>query len=299
MGQCVQLWTRNYGALDQTARVCFGVLCANRKKEEVKRDFGPANKKERGACCKKPGERDCEKCWMQVSPVPACEECPRSACLPFFSRRRIRKRFPVFPPAMLRERKDVLLEVAKELRVEIDITLPKIEFKKRIGQSKYYDEESVKYLLEGILEEEREKQEIKEYEERRLARERELERLRIQLRNKLNENKLKAGNRINDLANVCILSGNRTTEVSESVNKCRPVNNPAVSKSVENATSCDFEKKNCDPPVRCTNVSHPSEVGRKEFNVNRSSDCDVEMKVGVCEGRGQNCGDGCTAGNNS
>ncbi|GFU08134.1 uncharacterized protein TNCV_1277931 [Trichonephila clavipes] len=51
MGQCVQMWTRNYGALDQTARVCFGVLCANRKKEEVKRDFGPANKKERGACC--------------------------------------------------------------------------------------------------------------------------------------------------------------------------------------------------------------------------------------------------------
>ncbi|GFV08408.1 hypothetical protein TNCV_328421 [Trichonephila clavipes] len=49
MGQCVQMWTRNYGALDQTARVCFGVLCANRKKEEVKRDFGPANKKERGA----------------------------------------------------------------------------------------------------------------------------------------------------------------------------------------------------------------------------------------------------------
>ncbi|GFT77261.1 uncharacterized protein TNCV_182821 [Trichonephila clavipes] len=51
IGQCVQMWTRNYGALDQTARVCFGVLCANRKKEEVKRDFGPANKKERGACC--------------------------------------------------------------------------------------------------------------------------------------------------------------------------------------------------------------------------------------------------------
>ncbi|GFT05246.1 hypothetical protein TNCV_122851 [Trichonephila clavipes] len=48
MGKCVQMWTRNYGALDQTARVCFGVLCANRKKEEVKRDFGPANKKERG-----------------------------------------------------------------------------------------------------------------------------------------------------------------------------------------------------------------------------------------------------------
>ncbi|GFX91451.1 hypothetical protein TNCV_3545341 [Trichonephila clavipes] len=162
---------------------------------------------------------------------------------------------------LLRERKDVLLEVAKELRVEIDITLPKIEFKKRIFQSKYYDEESVKCLLEGILEEKR--------EERKLIKELELERMRVQLRNKLNENKLKAGNRINDLANVCILSGKRTAEVSEPFNKCRPLINRVVNKSVENATSCDFEKKNCDPPVRCTNVSHPSEVGGKEFNVNR------------------------------
>ncbi|GFW77370.1 hypothetical protein TNCV_2497641 [Trichonephila clavipes] len=40
MDKCVQMWTRNYDALDQTARVCFGVLCANKKKEEVKRDFG-------------------------------------------------------------------------------------------------------------------------------------------------------------------------------------------------------------------------------------------------------------------
>ncbi|GFW57280.1 hypothetical protein TNCV_541941 [Trichonephila clavipes] len=39
LDKCVQMWTRNYGALGQTARVCFGVLCAN-KKEEVKRDFG-------------------------------------------------------------------------------------------------------------------------------------------------------------------------------------------------------------------------------------------------------------------
>ncbi|GFU82791.1 hypothetical protein TNCV_265881 [Trichonephila clavipes] len=152
---------------------------------------------------------------------------------------------------VLRERKDVLLEVAKELRVEIDITLPKIEFKKRICQSKYYDEESVKCLLEGILEEkreEREKQEIKKFEELRLARELELERLRAQLRNKLNGNKLKAENRINDLANVCILSENRNTEVSEPVNKCRPLINPVVNKSVENATSCDFENESSDPP---------------------------------------------------
>ncbi|GFX21714.1 uncharacterized protein TNCV_4501721 [Trichonephila clavipes] len=144
------------------------------------------------------------------------------------------------------------------------------------------DMETIKAVMEGILEEKE-----REFEERRQIREFELERMRIQLRNKLNENKLKAGIRINDLANVCILSGKRTAEVSEPVNKCRPLNNPVVNKSVENATSCDFEKKNCDPPVRCTNVSHPSEVGRKEFNVNRSSDCDVEMKVGVCEGRVQ------------
>ncbi|GFX13782.1 hypothetical protein TNCV_1718901 [Trichonephila clavipes] len=155
---------------------------------------------------------------------------------------------------LLRERKDVLLEVAKELRVEIDITLPKIEFKKRICQSKYYDEESVKCLLEGILAEKREtresERETREYEERKIIREFELERLRAELRNKLDENKLKAGNRINDLANVCILSGKRTAEVSEPVNKCRPLINRVVNKSVENATSCDFEKENCDPPVR-------------------------------------------------
>ncbi|GFU46748.1 hypothetical protein TNCV_4683981 [Trichonephila clavipes] len=189
---------------------------------------------------------------------------------------------------LLRERKDVLLEVAKELRVEIDITLPKIEFKKRICQSKYYDEESVKCLLEGILEEkreEREKREIKKFEERRLARELELQKMRVQLRNKLNENKLKAGNRINDLANVCILSGKRTAEVSEPVYKCRPLINPVVNKSVENATSCDFEKKNCDPPVRWMNVSHPSEVRGKEFNVYRNSNCEVKMKAGLWEGR--------------
>ncbi|GFS56614.1 transposable element Tcb2 transposase [Trichonephila clavipes] len=81
-----------------------------------------------------------------------------------------------------------------------------------------------------------------------LGREFELERLRAELRNKLDENKLKAGNRINDLANVCILSGKRTAEVSEPVNKCRPLINRVVNKSVESATSCDFEKENCDPP---------------------------------------------------
>ncbi|GFW54466.1 hypothetical protein TNCV_1608301 [Trichonephila clavipes] len=220
---------------------------------------------------------------MQVSPVPASDE----VCPPVFSELLAMRCFPgvrsdgykclpfllvmkcvhlIFGIAcyemcscvsstnlkcimafLLRERKDVLLEVAKELRVEIDIILPKIEFKKIICQSKYYDEESVKCLLEGILEEkreEREKREIKKFEERKLIRE------------------LKA------------LSSNS-----------RPLINPGVNKSVENATSCDFEKRNCDPPVRWTNVSHPPEVRGKEINVNRSSDCDVKMKVGVCEGR--------------
>ncbi|GFU58209.1 uncharacterized protein TNCV_697191 [Trichonephila clavipes] len=86
---------------------------------------------------------------------------------------------------LLRERKDVLLEVAKELRVEIDITLPKIEFKKRICQSEDYNEESVKSLLEGILAEKqearelKERQEARELKERQETREYELERLRL------------------------------------------------------------------------------------------------------------------------
>ncbi|GFW56266.1 retrovirus-related Pol polyprotein from transposon 297 [Trichonephila clavipes] len=86
---------------------------------------------------------------------------------------------------LLRERKDVLLEVAKELRVKIDITLPKIEFKKRICQSEDYNEESVKSLLEGILAEKqearelKERQEARELKERQETREYELERLRL------------------------------------------------------------------------------------------------------------------------
>ncbi|GFU19760.1 retrovirus-related Pol polyprotein from transposon 297 [Trichonephila clavipes] len=85
----------------------------------------------------------------------------------------------------VKKEKDVLLEVAKELRVEIDITLPKIEFKKRICQSEDYNEESVKSLLEGILVEKqearelKERQEARELKERQETREYELERLRL------------------------------------------------------------------------------------------------------------------------
>ncbi|GFV68550.1 uncharacterized protein TNCV_3130051 [Trichonephila clavipes] len=170
---------------------------------------------------------------------------------------------------LLRLKKGDLLEVARELGVEVNGDQTKVEIKDMILQNDKNDMETIKAVMEGILEEKE-----REFEERRQIREFELERMRIQLRNKLNEKKLKAENRINDLANVCILSGKRTAEVSEPVNKCRPLINPVVNKSVENATSRDFEKENCDPPVR-----------GKEFNVNRSSDCDVKMKVGVCEGR--------------
>ncbi|GFU83173.1 hypothetical protein TNCV_3737841 [Trichonephila clavipes] len=233
----------------------------------------------------------CEKYMIQASPVPACV---RSAIFQDFQVSSARIPECSCVSSINLKGYQVLL------RVEIDITLPKIEFKRRICQSKYYDEESVKCLLEGILEEEREereKQEIKKFEERRLAREFELERLRVQLSNKLNENKLKAENRINDLTNVCILSGKRTAEVSEPVYKCRPLINRLVNKSVENATSCDFENENCDPSARGTNVFPPSGgrgteknnlfkiVEGKEFNVYRNSDCEVKMKAGLCEGR--------------
>ncbi|GFW34492.1 uncharacterized protein TNCV_501101 [Trichonephila clavipes] len=115
-----------------------------------------------------PGVPSCEKYRIQVSPVPACV---RSAVFPDFqvSSAKIPEcscvsstNLKCIMAFLIRERKDVLLEVAKELRVEADITLPKIEFKRRICQSKYYDEESVKCLLEGILEEKREEREERE-----------------------------------------------------------------------------------------------------------------------------------------
>ncbi|GFY28320.1 hypothetical protein TNCV_4396521 [Trichonephila clavipes] len=104
----------------------------------------------------------CEKCRIQVSPVPdsdevcppVCARIPECSCVSSIDLKCILT-------FLLRERKDVLLEVAKELRVEVDITLPKIEFKKRICQSKYYGEESVKCLLEGILEEKWEERKLR------------------------------------------------------------------------------------------------------------------------------------------
>ncbi|GFT36697.1 uncharacterized protein TNCV_2980601 [Trichonephila clavipes] len=201
-----QVCPRNYGALGQTARVCFGVLCANRTRE-VKRDFGDLRIRR--------GEG-------------------RVVNTPLVFKRVLfqdKKKTPG-------ERKDKKEGVGRERK---DKRVRKILLAMR--------------CFGGIPS---------------------CEKCWIQVSPVPASDEVcpPAGNRITDLANVCILSENRTTEVSEPVNKCRPLINPVVNKSVENATSRDFEKENCDPPVR-----------GKEFNVNRSSDCDVKMKVGVCEGR--------------
>ncbi|GFX46029.1 uncharacterized protein TNCV_1919961 [Trichonephila clavipes] len=77
---------------------------------------------------------------------------------------------------LLKQTKEVLLEVAIDLGVEVNSTLTKSEIKNRICQSEDYNEESVKSLLEGILAEKREARELKERQE---PREYELERLRL------------------------------------------------------------------------------------------------------------------------
>ncbi|GFX91304.1 uncharacterized protein TNCV_1247191 [Trichonephila clavipes] len=86
---------------------------------------------------------------------------------------------------LLKQTKEVLLEVAIDLGVEVNSTLTKSEIKNRICQSEDYNEESVKSLLEGILAEKREARELKERQEARELKERqetrayELERLRL------------------------------------------------------------------------------------------------------------------------
>ncbi|GFT47303.1 SCAN box domain-containing protein [Trichonephila clavipes] len=77
---------------------------------------------------------------------------------------------------LLKQTKEVLLEVAIDLGVEVNSTLTKSEIKNRICQSEDYNEESVKSLLEGIL---KERQEARELKERQETREYELERLRL------------------------------------------------------------------------------------------------------------------------
>ncbi|GFX86067.1 uncharacterized protein TNCV_2403631 [Trichonephila clavipes] len=72
----------------------------------------------------------------------------------------------------VKQTKEVLLEVAIDLGVEVNSTLTKSEIKNRICQSEDYNEESVKSLLEGILAEKREAWELKERQEARELKER-------------------------------------------------------------------------------------------------------------------------------
>ncbi|GFV49443.1 uncharacterized protein TNCV_4115621 [Trichonephila clavipes] len=75
---------------------------------------------------------------------------------------------------LLRLRKGDLLEVAKELGVEVNGDQTKVEIKDMILQNDKNDMETIKAVMEGILEEKE-----REYEERRQTREYELERLRL------------------------------------------------------------------------------------------------------------------------
>ncbi|GFU09100.1 uncharacterized protein TNCV_1319461 [Trichonephila clavipes] len=75
---------------------------------------------------------------------------------------------------LLRLRKGDLLEVARELGVEVNGDQTKVEIKDMILQSDKNDMEMTKAVMEGILEEK-----VREFEERRQTREYELERLRL------------------------------------------------------------------------------------------------------------------------
>ncbi|GFT57013.1 hypothetical protein TNCV_189981, partial [Trichonephila clavipes] len=75
---------------------------------------------------------------------------------------------------LLRLRKGDLLEVARELRVEVNSDQTNVEIKDMILQNDKNDMETIKAVMEGILEEKE-----REFEEQRLTREYEMERLRL------------------------------------------------------------------------------------------------------------------------
>ncbi|GFT32526.1 uncharacterized protein TNCV_184261 [Trichonephila clavipes] len=89
----------------------------------------------------------------------------------FFKRRKKRRSLP---RCASRLKKGDLLEVARELRVEVNGDLTKVEIKDMILQNDKNDMETIKVVMEGILEEKE-----REFEERRQTREYELERLRL------------------------------------------------------------------------------------------------------------------------
>ncbi|GFV68540.1 retrovirus-related Pol polyprotein from transposon 412 [Trichonephila clavipes] len=201
MDKSVQMWTRNYGALGQTARVCFGVLCANRKKEEETKRRGKKSEREKeekrarkregrivgGRGEENPrvllGDADQEsETRMRKTPCGLdgdklwSERFQSGAFIPAIVT--IEIGFSVVDYYMmaflLRLRKVDLLEVARELGVEVNGDQTKVEIKDMILQSDKNDMETTKAVVEGILEEKE-----REFEERRQTREYELERLRL------------------------------------------------------------------------------------------------------------------------
>ncbi|GFT99544.1 retrovirus-related Pol polyprotein from transposon 412 [Nephila pilipes] len=77
---------------------------------------------------------------------------------------------------LLKLKKDDMIEIARELGIEVQNNFTKVEIMNRIIQSESYEEEIVKAVMEGVLEEKREKM---AFEERRQIREYELERMRL------------------------------------------------------------------------------------------------------------------------
>ncbi|GFY22546.1 uncharacterized protein TNCV_2178071 [Trichonephila clavipes] len=135
-----------------------------------------------------PAVCDCDEASLMTLDFPAVRSVG-CKCLPFLLVKCAREvpAFRFFPEkdkeevssvstCNVKQTKEVLLEVAIDLGVEVNSTLTKSEIKNRICQSEDYNEESVKSLLEGILAEKREARELKERQE---TREYELERLRL------------------------------------------------------------------------------------------------------------------------
>ncbi|GFS76926.1 retrovirus-related Pol polyprotein from transposon 297, partial [Nephila pilipes] len=75
---------------------------------------------------------------------------------------------------LLKLKKDDMIEIARELGIEAQNNFTKVEIMNRIIQTESYEEEIVKAVMEGVLEEKREKM-----EECRQIREFELERMRL------------------------------------------------------------------------------------------------------------------------
>ncbi|GFT15524.1 uncharacterized protein TNCV_3265261 [Trichonephila clavipes] len=80
---------------------------------------------------------------------------------------------------LLRLRKVDLLELARELGLEVNGDLIKVENKDVILQSDKNDIETIKVVMEGVLEEKEKDGKEREFEERSQIREYELERLRL------------------------------------------------------------------------------------------------------------------------